>query len=106
MFTSHCQKRGVLLIVWHPLLVLLPQLSQLVLVLSATLLTDWLEPSTYTCLFNVKNGFRNRLVFNVRLLEKSSQSLSSDVSGPDLDDCGKNGKKAAEAMSLNKDGKS
>lgn len=33
-------------------------------------------------------------------------SLLSDISGPDVDDCGKNGKKAAEAMSLNKDGKS
>lgn len=29
-----------------------------------------------------------------------------DVSGPDLDDCSKNGKKAAEAMSLSKEGKS
>lgn len=28
-----------------------------------------------------------------------------DVSGPDLDDCSKNGKKAAEAMSLSKEGK-
>lgn len=28
------------------------------------------------------------------------------VSGPDLDDCSKNGKKAAEAMSLSKEGKS
>ena len=27
------------------------------------------------------------------------------VSGPDLDDCNKNGKKAAEAMSLSKEGK-
>lgn len=29
-----------------------------------------------------------------------------DVSGPDVDDCSKNGKKAAEAMSLSKEGKS
>lgn len=29
-----------------------------------------------------------------------------DVSGPGVDDCSKNGKKAAEAMSLSKDGKS
>lgn len=29
-----------------------------------------------------------------------------DVSGPDVDDCNKNGKKAAEAMSLSKEGKS
>lgn len=29
-----------------------------------------------------------------------------DVSGSDVDDCSKNGKKAAEAMSLSKEGKS
>lgn len=29
-----------------------------------------------------------------------------DVLGSDLDDCSKNGKKAAEAMSLSKEGKS
>lgn len=32
--------------------------------------------------------------------------LMCGVSGPDLDDCSKNGKKAAEAMSLSKEGKS
>lgn len=31
--------------------------------------------------------------------------LMCDVSGPVLDDCSKNGKKAAEAMSLSKEGK-
>lgn len=31
--------------------------------------------------------------------------LMCDVSGPVVDDCSKNGKKAAEAMSLSKEGK-
>lgn len=34
------------------------------------------------------------------------KSMIFDCSGPDLDDCSKNGKKAAEAMSLSKEGKS
>lgn len=34
----------------------------------------------------------------------SNMYVKCDVSGPDVDDCSKNGKKAAEAMSLSKEG--
>lgn len=36
----------------------------------------------------------------------SNMYVKCAVSGPDVDDCSKNGKKAAEAMSLSKEGKS
>lgn len=44
--------------------------------------------------------------FTYKLCVPCNKPVICDISGPDLDECGKNGKKGAEAMSLNKDGKS
>lgn len=61
----------------------------------------------------VRLGFvlKMNLIFNFRITSDLPRGLLNmylmcDVLGPDVDDCSKNGKKAAEAMSLCKEGKS
>lgn len=55
----------------------------------------------------VRSGFFLLMNLTLKFCKTSDHHhLMCDVLGSDLDDCSKNGKKAAEAMSLSKEGKS